>query len=63
MTVQNGVANATILGIKSAEEYEINIESQRIGVAGAYTVYNAYKVYRQNGVEVKREFLSRDLYK
>lgn len=63
MSVQNGVANATILGIKSAEEYEITIESQRVGVSGAYTVYNAYKVYRQNGVEVKREFLSRDLYK
>lgn len=63
MSVQNGNATATIYGIKSAEEYEITIESQRVGVAGAYTVYQAYKVYHQNGVEVKREFLSRDLYK
>lgn len=63
MSVQNGVATATIYGIKSAEEYEIGIESWRVGVSGAHTVYNAYKVYRQNGVEVKREFLSRDLYK
>lgn len=63
MSVQNGKATANILGIRSAEEYEITIESQRVGVSGAYTVYNAYKVYRQNGVEVKREFLSRDLYK
>lgn len=31
--------------------------------SGIYKVYNAYKVYKQNGVEVKREFLSRDLYK
>lgn len=63
MSIQNGVATASIYGIKSNEEYEINIESQRVGTVGSYTVYNAYKVYRQNGVEVKREFLSRDLYK
>ena len=32
-------------------------------INGIYKVYHAYKVYRQNDVEVKREFLSRDLYK
>ena len=63
MSVQNGVQTANIYGIKSNEEYEIDIESQRVGISGVYTIYNAYKVYRQNGVEVKREFLSRDLYK
>lgn len=63
MSVENGVMTAMIYGIQSAEEYEINIESQRVGVSGMYTVYHAYKVYRQNGVEIKREFLSRDLYK
>lgn len=63
MSVANGVATAVIYGIKSNEEYDITIESQRAGVVGAYVVYNAYKVYYQNGVEVKREVLSRDLYK
>lgn len=63
MSVQNGVETATIYGIKSEPEYEINIEAYRIGIKGVYTVYEAYKVYRQNGAEVKREFLSRDLYK
>ncbi len=63
MSVQNGVATATICGIKTNEEYDTNIESQCIGVSGVYTIYHAYKVYYQNGVEVKREFLSRDLYK
>lgn len=63
MAVQNGFAIANIYGIKSNEEYEISIESHNAGVAGVYSIYNAYKVYRQNGVEVKREFLSRDLYK
>ena len=63
MSVSSGVATAVIYGIKSGEEYDITIESQHAGVVGAYTVYNAYKVYCQNGAEVKREFLSRDLYK
>lgn len=63
MSVQNGEVLVAIYGIKSAEEYEINIESQRVGTKGAYAIYEAYKVYRQNGVEVKREFLSRDFYK
>lgn len=63
MSVQGGVITATIDGIRSNEEYEITIESRYVGMSGAYKVYNAYKVYRQNGVEVKREFLSRDLYK
>lgn len=63
MSVQNGLVTASIYGILSNEEYEINIESKQVGTKGVYVIYEAYKVYRQNGVEVKREFLSRDLYK
>lgn len=63
MIVQNGVITASIYGIQSNEEYEIAIESKYIGSSGMYQVYNAYKVYRQNGIEVKREFLSKDYYK
>ena len=63
MSVQSGVITAMVYGIKTDEECQIAIESQRAGSTGAYSIYNAYKVYRQNGVEVNREFLSRDLYK
>lgn len=63
MAVQNGVATAAVYGIRSSQEYEITIESRFMGNSGIYKVYHAYKVYRQNGIEVKREFLSRDLYK
>ena len=63
MSVQSGVITAMIYGIKNDDECQISIESQRVGSSGAYSIYNAYKVYRQNGVEVNREFLSRDLYK
>lgn len=63
MNVQGGIITATIYGIKSNDEYEIAIEAGRVGTNGVYSIYNSYKVYRQNGVEVKREFLSRDLYR
>lgn len=63
MSVENGKATANIYGIKSSEEYDITIEAYRAGVAGVYSVYNSYKVYKRDGIEVNREFLSRDLYK
>ena len=63
MSVQGGIITASIFGIKSNDEYQISIESQRVGSSGMYSIYNAYKVYRQNGLEIKREFLSRDLYR
>ena len=64
MNVSNGIANATFYGIRGTDEYsEISIESYFTGRRGIYKVYNAYKVYKQNDIEVKREFLSRDLYK
>ena len=63
MTVQGGVITAKIFGIKSNDEYDIAIESEKVGTNGVYSIYNAYKVYKQNGVEIKRDFLSKDLYK
>lgn len=63
MSIENGIATASIYGIKSSEEYEINIESKCVGAVGMYSVYHSYKTYRQNGIEIKREFLSRDLYR
>lgn len=64
MSVQNGVLTTVIYGIKSDNEYDdISIESRYIGIYGGRKVYEAYKVYKQNGVEVLREFLSRDTYK
>lgn len=63
MNVQGGIITATIYGIRENEEYEISIESKKTGTSGIYSIYNAYKVYKENGIEIKREFLSRDLYK
>ena len=63
MSVDGGVITAKVLGVRENEEYEITIEASRVGTSGAYSYYNAYKVYKQNGVEVKREILSKDLYR
>lgn len=63
MSVDGGVITAKILGVRENDEYEIAIDAGRVGTSGAYSYYNAYKVYKQNGVEVKREFLSKDLYR
>lgn len=63
MSVQGGIITAEILGIKENDEYEINIESRKVGTSGIYSIYNAYKVYKDTGIEIKREFLSRDVYR
>lgn len=63
MSVQKGKVFAVIYGIKSNQEYDINIESKKVGTKGQYEIYEAYKVYMQNGQEIKREFLSKDFYK
>ena len=63
MSVEGGIITAKIFGIRENDEYEIAIDAGRVGTSGAYSYYNAYKVYKQNGVEVKREFLSKDLYR
>ena len=64
-SVQNGVANVQIYGYKNPNEqnYDISIETTLVKNTSKTTVYDAYKVYKQNGEVVKREKLSRDTYK
>ena len=63
VTVEGGLATARILGTRTENEYDISIETGVISRYNGYLVVNAYKVYRQNGEEVKRELLSTDSYK
>lgn len=63
VTVEGGYATARVLGTRTENEYDISIETAVVSRYNGYLVVNAYKVYRQNGVEVKRELLSTDSYK
>lgn len=63
MIVENGKVTANIYGIKKDYEYDIKIESFYLGREGIYNSYDAFKVYRKDGIEVNRKFLSKDLYK
>ena len=63
VSVQGGYATAKIYGTLSQNEYDISIETSVVSRTSENLVVNAYKVYRQNGVEVNRELLSTDSYK
>ena len=64
-SVEGGVATVRIFGYKNQNdpEYEISIETSLVKTTAKSLVYDAYKVYKQNGVVVKREKMSRDTYK
>jgi len=64
-SVEGGVARVSIYGYKNQNdpEYEIGIETKLVKTTSTSLVYDAYKVYKQNGVVVKREKMSRDTYK
>ncbi len=64
-SVEGGVAQVSIYGYKNENdpEYEISIETNLVKTTSTSLVYDAYKVYKQNGVVVKKEKMSRDTYK
>ena len=64
-SVEGGIAKVSIYGYKSPNdtEYDISIETNLVKSTSTSLVYDAYKVYKQNGNVVKREKLSRDTYK
>ncbi|MBP3596750.1 MAG: VanW family protein [Clostridia bacterium] len=63
LTVNGGYANAIIYGMKTDNEYEISFASSVVSRYNGYMVVKTYKVYKQNGVEIKRELISTDSYK
>ena len=64
-SVEGGVATVSIFGYKNANdpEYEISIENNLVKTTATSLVYDAYKVYKQNGNVVRKEKMSRDTYK
>ncbi len=64
-SVEGGVATVSIYGYRNENdpEYEIEIETNLVKTTATTLVYDAYKVYKQNGNIVKKEKMSRDTYK
>ena len=64
-SVEGGIATVSIYGYKNENdpEYDISIETNLVKTTEKSLVYDAYKVYKQNGVVVKKEKMSRDTYK
>lgn len=64
-SVEGGIATVSIYGYKNANdpEYDISIETNLVKTTSTSLVYDAYKVYKQNGTVVNREKMSRDTYK
>lgn len=61
--VENGIANFKILGLKTDNDYQVEITS-RITSTTSNAIYSeAYKTLKQNGNIISSERISRDTYK
>lgn len=62
-SVANGIANFQIFGLKSDNDYQVEITS-RITSTTSNAIYSeAYKILKQNGQVVGQTLLSKDVYK
>ena len=62
-SVSNGIASFQIYGLKTADDYEVEITSRVTSQNANYTNSEAYKILKKNGQVVSTTLLSRDTYK
>lgn len=62
-SVSNGIANFKIFGLKSENEYEVQITSRITGTTSNAIYSEAYKTLKKNGNIVSTERISKDTYK
>ncbi len=62
-SVSNGIASFQIYGLKSANDYEVEVSSKITGTTLNYIYSEAYKTLKKNGNIISTEVLSRDTYK
>ena len=62
-SVSGGVANFQILGLKTSEDYDVEVYSRITSQSANYTNSETYKTLKQNGNIVSQTLLSRDTYK
>lgn len=62
-SVQNGIANFQIYGLKTNNDYEVVISNRVTGTTSNAIYSEAYKILKQNGQVVSSTLLSQDVYK
>ena len=62
-TVSDGIAKCSVYGLKRENDYDVSIETVTIKKTSETMIVDAYKVYKRNGVVIKKEKLHRDTYK
>lgn len=62
-SVANGIANFKIFGLKSDNDYEVQITSRITGKTATAIYSEAYKTLKKNGNVVNTSLLSKDTYK
>lgn len=62
-SISGGVANFQILGLRTNNEYDVEIYSRITSQTANNTNSETYKILRQNGVVVEEKLLSKDTYK
>lgn len=62
-SVSRGIANFKIFGLKTDNEYDVEISSYITGRTSTAIYSEAYKILKQNGQVINRQLLSKDVYK
>lgn len=62
-SVSNGIANFKIFGLKTENDYDVEITSKITGTTSNATYSEAYKTLKKNGTVVSTEIISKDTYK
>ena len=62
-SVSGGIARFDIYGLRTNNEYEVEISSYVTGNTSSSTYSEAYRILKQNGQVVSTELLSKDTYK
>lgn len=62
-SVSNGIANFKIFGLKSENDYEVQINSKITGTTSNAIYSEGYKTLKKNGTVISTEIISKDTYK
>lgn len=62
-SVSNGIANFKIFGLKTENDYEVQITSRITGTTSNAIYSEAYKTLKKNGNAISTEIISKDTYK